>query len=519
MMRVRLSSLLFVFVASCTAMQPVKSATIAAPPLPNIIIVLADDLGVADLSFGDPDAKIQTPELDRLARDGMRFSDAHSSSSVCTPTRYSLLTGRYSWRTRLKSRVIDGFGEALVAPGRDTIADLLARAGYQTAMFGKWHLGLDWPLKDGGTVDGFRGLKANETDRVDYSKPFRNGPVDAGFQTFYGINASLDFFPYVWLEGDRTVSRPTDRQKKLGGKDDKQAFMRSGPKASDFNPEAVMATLTSKTVDYIGSQDGTQPFFVYLSLAAPHTPVIPAAQFRGTSKAGIYGDYVREIDGSIGQIVAALEERGMLENTIIVFTADNGASKAAFPEELEERYLHKPSGLFRGRKASLYEGGHRVPYILHWPARVKAGTIRDELIGLQDFYGTFAELTGAGVQDDAGEDSISILPLWLGLPGSQGRDTIVTRDFAGRLSIRSRDWKLIMGRNSKQRELYNLAIDPSESVNRISREPAIAASLQNQLTHIVLSGRSTPGPAARNNTPGGWKELYWIGPGAAGGPS
>lgn len=486
----------------------------AAPP--NILYILADDMGVGDIAALNADAKVKTPQLDALARGGMVFTDAHSSSSVCTPTRYSLLTGRYNWRSELKQKVVQGYSRALIAPGRDTVASLLKRNGYRTAMIGKWHLGLDWRLKDGSVVTELTEPKGIEA-QIDFSKPFSGGPLDHGFESWYGINASLDFPPYTWIENDRVAEVPTIKRPYQGGKKAGQPelMMREGLQTEDFKPELVLKRLTEKAVEYIRGQKLETPFFLYLPLNAPHTPVVPRKEFLGSSQCGIYGDFVQEVDWAIGELTDALKQSGLFENTLIVFTADNGASRASFPPAKEEQYAHHPSGIYKGRKASLDEGGHRVPFIASWPASIKPGSRCETACNLNDLYATCAALVGESVAEGSGEDSFNMLPLLQGTPEKYLRNGMVHHDFIGRFAFRDGPWKLVMSKAGKKERLYNLAEDPSEKENVIGKHPELAACLKQQLTRIIRQGRSTPGPALENDGPSWWPELHWIEKGEA----
>jgi arylsulfatase A-like enzyme len=480
---------------------------------PNIIYILADDMGVGDVAALGEDAKVKTPNLDGLVVGGMHFTDAHTGSAVCTPTRYGLLTGRYNWRSELKKGVLDGYSRALIPSDRETVGKLLQRNGYATAMIGKWHLGMTWTKKDGSPVTELKPPKGTE-GQINFSKPFRGGPVDCGFDYFYGINASLDFPPYTWLENDRVVKVPSEKRPGQGGKKAgaPQIMMRGGVQAPGFAPELILKGLTEKTVEYIEQSKAGKPFFLYLPLNAPHTPVVPRDGFVGKSACGIYGDFIQEIDWSIGEIVAALRQKGILENTMIVFTADNGASPASFPLEQEKEFGHKPSHIYKGRKGSLNEGGHRVPFIVQWPAAVKKGSRCDTACSLNDLYATCAALVGAEVAPNAGEDSFNILPLLEGEDGRYRRNGMVYHDFGGRFAFRDGRWKLITSKFTKKRALYDLEADPSETDNLYAEHPEIVSRLENKLTRIVLDGRSTPGAKLDNDGPEWWEQLIWIDP-------
>jgi len=478
---------------------------------PNIVYILADDMGVGDVAAYNPGAKLKTPHLDALIAGGMSFSDAHTASSVCTPTRYSLLTGRYSWRSELKERVLDGYSRALIPASRDTVASLLKRNGYRTTMIGKWHLGLNWKLKDGSTVTELKGPQGIE-EKIDFSPPFSGGPCDLGFDNWYGINASLDFPPYTWIENNRVVDAPTVKRPFQGGKNvgQPELMMRSGLQAPDFKPEMILKGLTEKTVAYIGQANGDDPFFLYLSLNAPHTPVVPREGFKGKSGCGIYGDFVEEIDWSVGQVIAALKRKGCLEKTLVIFTADNGASKASFPLEREVEYDHHPSGPYKGRKGSLSEGGHRVPFIAHWPKVIAPGSTSASMCNVTDLYATCADLLGVDVAPNAGEDSYSMLPLFRQHPQQYARTHAVHHDFAGRFAFREGKWKLITSKNKKQNKLYDLEADVSETHNLYSENPEVVAQLEETLTSVVNRGRSTPGLKQKNEGPKWWPQLVWM---------
>ena len=488
----------------------VSSSGVAEPARPNVVIILADDLGLGDISGLNPDAKLSTPHLDGLIERGMAFSDAHSASSVCTPTRYGLLTGRYAWRSPLKEKVLDAYARPLIPPGRDTLASLLQRAGYRTALVGKWHLGLGWQTLGGDDPDHPR--RELTGDEVDFARPFTGGPRELGFDSWYGVAASLDFPPYVMIRGDRVERLPTESRDAQGGRrsDEPQVMMRRGRQAPGFEPEAVMRRLTRESVGFIEAQSDGRPFFLLLSLTAPHTPVLPHADFVGGSDAGIYGDFVQEIDWSVGQVLGALERRGLTRDTLVVFTADNGTSRAAFPPELERRYGHATSLGFKGRKGSLDEGGHRVPLLLQWPAVVPAGASSGATVNLNDFYATLAELTDQPIADDAGEDSFSLLPLLRGEAGAYGRAESIHHDFAGRFAIRRGRWKLLVGKKAGDYRLYDLQADPSETTDLADREPDTVRQLLARMTEIVERGRSTPGPARANDGPAWWPQLVWM---------
>ena len=474
---------------------------------PNIVYILADDMGIGDVSHLNENAKVNTSNIDLLAANGMSFSDAHSTSAVCTPTRYSLLTGRYHWRTEMKGKVIDGYGKALIKPQRATIARLLKANDYNTAMFGKWHLGLNWSLTNGEKISSFN--PKNIEPLVDFSKLFSGGPVDHGFDYFYGINASLDFPPYTWHENNRVIATPTILMPYKGNKN-KQFISRKGLRAEGFDAAFVLQHMTEKTVDYIAQQDAKKPFFIYMPLNAPHTPILPRKEFLSSSKAGIYGDFIHEVDWAVGQVYKALKQQGLLENTIIVFTADNGASKIGFPIADEKKYQHKPSYIYKGRKASVDEGGHRVPFFVHWPAKVATNSESDSLIELTDTYATIAEIIGSNSADNEAEDSISFLPQLLNSDSKGERQQAVHTSYAGHFAFRSGDWKLVLSRDAKKQKLYNLASDIGETKNVIKQHPEIATRLQSEFSKIILDGRLTSGKPQKNDGEQPWPQAYWL---------
>jgi len=491
------------------AVLAASSTSLPAGP-PNILIVLADDHGIGDVSAYNPESKIPTPNLDRLATEGLRFTDAHTSSGVCTPTRYSLLTGRYHWRTHLQSGVLGGFSRPLISPGRLTLPSFLKQQGYHTACFGKWHLGMDWPLRDGGIADdgGEFGKAYPQADRVDYTRPIQNGPVDRGFDTFYGISASLDMFPYVWIR-DRLPTEIASATK---------SFPRPGPAGPAFEAVDVQGGITDRLIAYLDERapfaaSGT-PFFAYVPLAAPHTPIVPAPPWQGRSGISPYADFVLQVDADMGRILAALDRLALAENTLVVFTSDNGCSPAADIERLHEAG-HRPSYVYRGHKADLYEGGHRVPFLLRWPARVQAGRISDDLIGQVDFLATFADLLSTPLPPEAGEDSISFLPALLGAESPQARSSIITQSINGSFAVRDGSWKLALCPGSggwsfprpgkddatdlPEWQLYDLSRDPGEERNLVGDYPEKVGDLRRILDAAIARGRTTPGPDLTND--------------------
>ena len=490
-----------------------------SPSRPNIICILADDLGSGDLSCLNPTSAWQMPRLDRLASEGLVCTDAHSTSSVCTPSRYALLTGRYSWRGPLKKGVLDGYKPPLIEPGRLTVAELLRQHGYTTAAFGKWHLGVGWSRSGPRPED------------VDFTRPFHGGPLAHGFDRFLGIAASLDMPPYVWLSQDRAASVPTAHVQ------DSRAprLWRAGPISDDFKMEAVQTRLVDEAAAYVEqraqARDG-RPFFLYLPLAAPHTPLLPTAAFEGSTRTTLYGDFVAQVDSDIGRLLDALDRTGLADDTLVIVTADNGFAPAAGLAELEP-FHHDPSGGRRGYKSDLFEGGHRVPFIVRWPGHVPAGSRTGALVSQADLLATCADLVGATLPEDAGEDSISLLPL-LGLeaPAASVRDSVIHHSGEGRFAIRQGRWKLLAWPGSggwsaptphpsewldvpaedlstlPPFQLYDLEADPAERTNLAATHPDVVARLGKLLRAQVDAGRSTPGkpqPVVLS----GWPQVEW----------
>ncbi|MGM0622102.1 MAG: sulfatase family protein [Bacteroidota bacterium] len=484
---------------------------------PNIVFILADDMGYGDVSCYNGNSKIRTPYIDQLAEEGVMFSDAHTSSSVCTPTRYGILTGRYNWRSALKSGVLSGYSKALIKQDRTTIAEFLKENGYKTAYIGKWHLGWDWHILE---EDEKNHDNLNARPKVDFSKPVKNGPGTHGFGYSFGFCGSLDMPPYVWVENDMPTMVPTKTTVNTGD----QSWWREGLTSDDFEHEQVLPDITEKTVGFIKENaESEQPFFVYMPLPAPHTPILPTEQFKG--KSGLenpYGDFVIMVDWVVGEVMNALEEKGVAENTLLIFTCDNGCSPQADFEQLATKG-HDPSYIFRGHKADIYEGGHRVPYVVRWPAKVKSGK-SDQLVCTTDLFATVAEIIGEEIPDNMAEDSFSFLPA---LNGKQNqRKSIVHHSINGSFAYRKGDRKVIFcqgsggwsapGPNSEGIEnlppvqLYNLKNDSTEGSNLHAENEKIVEQYRSELAKIVTKGRSTPGALQHNDGPETWPQLSWM---------
>jgi arylsulfatase A-like enzyme len=480
----------------------------ASAETPNIVYILCDDLGYGDLSCLNPQGKIATPNIDRLSREGMRCSDMHSGSSVCTSTRYGILTGRYAWRTRLGNGVLGGLSPPLIDRDRLTVGGLLQRHGYHTACVGKWHLGLQWQVLPGKTVADSSIETPDQVHNVDYAAGFREGPTTRGFHHYFGISASLEM--------DQVTALPTlqrDFPMVLGtGK----GRTRRGPAAPDFETTDVLPALTKEAVRYLQTRanDRDRPFFLYLPLTAPHTPIAPSANWRGKSGLSPYADFVLETDAAIGEILGALDELGFTKSTIVIVTSDNGFSPAADLKAHTSRG-HFPSCSYRGTKADIFEGGHRIPFLVRWPERIAPATTSAATMCLTDFLATVAEILGEKVPENAGEDSFSMLPVWSNAMPNTRRDTIVHHSINGSFAIRSGPWKLIFAADSggwsfprpgtaeaanlPALQLYNLEEDSAEQLNVTDRHPEIVDRLTREMKSIVDRGRSTPGASQAND--------------------
>lgn len=485
---------------------------------PNLVFIFADDMGYGDLSCLNEHAAFATPNLDQLAAQGKHFTDAHASSAVCTPSRYSVLTGRYNWRSVLKQGVTEGYSRPIIEEGRMTVAGMLRERGYRTACVGKWHLGMEWPLKNGGVAD----TRQAEED-IDFTRPIRRGPVDSGFDYYYGISASLDMPPYVYIENDRSTSLPTRIFAGAGGK----KYMRGGLIGDDFDPADVLPKTTANVESLIAEYARDEaPFFIYFPLPAPHTPILPTAAFQGKSGTNEYGDFCLQVDHTVGRVMAALEQQGLTDDTIVIFSADNGCSPMADFAELAQ-YGHNPSYRFRGHKADIYEGGHRIPLIVRWPAAIAPGTASGQTVCLVDLMATMAEITGYRLPDTAGEDSVSNLPIWNGSAAAPVREATVHHSINGSFSIRKGPWKLELcpgsGGWSPPRpnhpeeneglppiQLYDLTRDIGERENLQAEHPDIVAELLALLTQYVRNGRSTPGQCQPNTGAKHWPQLDWM---------
>lgn len=474
-----------------------------AGDLPNIIYILADDMGYGDIRALNPASSIPTPHLDSMIARGMLFTDAHANASVSTPTRYGTLTGRYCFRSRLKSSVLVGLDSALIEPGRMTVATLLRDNGYHTGCIGKWHLGLNWqrhdPSKPLFTGDPWH---VEDTRNVAYEAPVGGGPNDCGFDYSFIIPASLGMPPYVYLENGVATAPVSRRLEAWDSGEARGTRFRAGDAAADFDPFTCLDRLTEQSVSFIrDAQRQEKPFFLYFALTAPHTPWLPAEKYRGMSGAGPYGDFVCMVDDAVARIFRALDETGQGENTLVIFTSDNGA--AFWPEDIEASG-HRANHIFSGMKSDLLEGGHRIPMIAVWPARIAPGGVSDEVVCSTDFMATCAELTGTRLPGDAGEDSFSYLGPMLGLARhSPARTATVHHSDKGYFALREGDWVLLecrgsggwtldeeAARNLPELQLYNIREDITERHNLAEEYPDVASRLHDILKRCISDGRS-----------------------------
>lgn len=472
---------------------------------PNIVYILADDLGYGDVSVYNPDGKISTPHIDKLAAQGMRFTDAHSPSSVCTPTRYALMTGRYPWRSRLPVGVLRGYSRTLIENDRATVASLLKKHGYETGVVGKWHLGLDWALNKGNEqlASGENyGIKTEMSpEHIDFARQPENGPNTVGFNYSYILPASLDMPPYCYLENQKLTDLPsayTDGNKLQSGYTG--PFWREGKMAPSFDFYGVLPGFVKKASEFINRQTAKKPFFLYVPLAAPHTPWVPTPGYKGKSKAGEYGDFVQQTDAAVGEILKALEEKGFTENTIVIFASDNGPY---WRQNFVEQFNHKAAGAYRGMKGDAFEGGHRIPFIVKWPEKVKPGTVSDATTTLANLMATCADIVNDKEPNFITEDSYSILPVLLGKTRQVPQQTAVVHSSSiGYYAIRKGDWKLILGLGSggfteprkveptvgkPEGQLYNLATDIAETNDVYAQNPEKVKELTLLLDQIKQS--------------------------------
>jgi arylsulfatase A-like enzyme len=502
----------------------------APAPKPNIVLILADDLGYGDVQCYNPNrGRIPTPNIDRLAAQGMRFSDAHATSGVCSPSRYGLLTGRYHWRTRLQSSILGLYEPPLISQDRLTLAGFLQQSGYHTAAIGKWHLGWDWDIPNSQRAIFAPAFKARPVATPEnrtawkefFSRPIAGGPTTRGFDYYFGTDVP-NWPPYCFIENDRTVGIPGE----FLPDEDLRNYRASlpGPALPHWSLEGVLPRLTDQACAYIARRaEQPQPFFLYLPLTSPHTPLAVNREWQGRSGLNTYADLVMETDAMVGRVLAALEQSGSAEHTLVIFTSDNGCAPYVGLKELAARG-HFPSGPLRGYKADAWEGGHRIPFIVRWPGRVQPGTESSQLVLQTDCMATIAEILGTALPPDAAEDSVSLLPLLQG--GAQAvRQFAICQSGNGLFSMRDGRWKIIFGANgggytnagwfedspTASIQLYDLAADLGETRNLSGERPEIVARLSAILEQLVSEGRSTPGPKQANDVPVDWKRFITTG--------
>ncbi len=494
---------------------PAALGAATATKRPNFVIILADDLGYGDVQCYNPArGKIPTPHLDRLAAQGMRFTDGHSSSGVCSPSRYTLLTGRYHWRTRLQTGIVDLWEHPLIAPDRLTLAGLAQAQGYVTAAFGKWHLGWDWPItaEQRPLVRGLGGRQGRaqgtlitqptpaqrEAWAAIFAQRIRGGPTTRGFERYFGTDVP-NWPPYAFIDNDRTVGIPTE----LLPAREFDGFRGSlqGPALPGWRFEEILGTLADRASAYIRERAArTEPFLIYLPLTTPHTPIVPSAKWQGRSGLNDYADLVMETDDAVGRVLAALDHAGVAPNTLVLFSSDNGYEAGIGVKPLEAMG-HFPSGPLRGYKRDVHEGGHRVPFVVRWPGVVKAGTVCDQLVHHADVLATLADVLGATLPANAGEDSFSFLSLLRG-GTAPIRPHAVSCAASGMPGVRSGQWKLIYPATAAAGagfELYDLAADLGETRNLAAEHPARVAELKALYEQLLARGRSTPGPTQAND--------------------
>ena len=501
-----------------TSLGFLKAAASEPTAKPNIVIIYTDDQGYGDVSALNPAAKFQTPNMDRIANEGIAFTNGHSADSICTPSRYSLLTGRYPWRTRMKTGVLGAEARCLIDDDRMTLPSLLRDNGYHTAMVGKWHLGMDFPGKRG---------------QRNWDKPVLDMPLDKGFDYFYGIPASLNYGILAWFEGRHAKVPPTlfsGKKKNRRHNDyrikppyqktreETQAKLKVGgfEIAANFVDDQCLTRFTDKAIEWLeGKVDDAKqgkPFFLYLPYTSPHYPVCPLPEFHGKGDCGAYGEFLIETDHHIGRLLKFLESSGVSDDTIVIFTSDNGPEKP-WKDHLE-KYSHDSRGGYREGKRSVYEGGHRVPFLIRWPSGIKSpGRTYDGLVGQIDLLSTIAGVIGASLPDNAAEDSQSFADVLFNPKSSPKRLPLLNHGNGGisRYAITDGNWKLVLASEKHPKtELYDLAADKSERRNLVTEHPERVEKLTNKINKIIASGRTTPGQPQANDT-GHWKQLFWIG--------
>jgi len=480
---------------------------------PNIVLIFADDMGIDSVSAFNDELGFETPHLDRLAAQGMSFMDAHTTSAVCSPSRYGLLTGRYNWRSRLKRGIVGKWERPLIEEHRLTLPAMLKQNGYDAGMIGKWHLGHHWPKQGGGTTANL--------DEIDFAGRITGGPNSIGFDSWFGDDIP-NWPPYAWRENETLLGPITTTASELGLKG-----VTDGPAVADWNLEAVLPEYAKRCSEYLLERKGNgDPFFLYFSMPSPHTPIVPNAEWKGKSGISDYADFVLETDWAIGEVLRSLDASGHADNTLVLFTTDNGTSTAAGFKELESKGVNLRAN-WRGNKADAFEGGHRVPFIVRWPGKVQAGTRSDELISVADIMATCAEVIGHDLPDEAAEDSVSFLPVLHGETlEAPLHEAVVCHSISGHFALRSGKWKILYCQGSggwsapkevvaakqdlPEIQLYDLETDPKETTNVYQQHPEVVSDLTAILRRYVETGRSTPGERQKNHGGGiHWDHLPW----------
>lgn len=502
LLNILISLLIALTFTSCTKVEHTQ---------PNIIIIYADDMGYGDLNCQNPNSKIPTPNLDKLASEGMRFTDAHSSSGICSPSRFALLTGKYHWRRQYK--IVEDFGKPFFKDSDITLPQILKTKGYSTACIGKWHLGWDWEFKNepSGKVMHWGKMRDVYTSNdIDWTKPIKGGPLERGFDYYLG-DGTINFPPYAWIENNKVTEAPTTEMipDSLGLKTKEGRWeFRPGPKVKNWNPYKVLPTLAKKTVEWINRQEKQQPFFLYFALPSPHAPIIPSDEFDGKSQAGAYGDYMNQTDWVVGQVLSALKAKGMEDNTIIIFSSDNGPE--AYAWERANKYNHFSMGDFRGLKRDVWEGGHHIPFIIKWPGKVKANSVSKEVISQIDIMATLANITGIKLTENAAPDSYDITSVISGKKyKSPIREATIHNTYETIWGIRKGDWLYINDSTGGHRKLpasfkklngytdfntegilFNMVDDPEQRNNLYEKYPGKIKELDKMIQEYRNSSNS-----------------------------
>jgi len=472
--------------------------TVHAAKRPNVVIIYADDMGFGDLGANNPDSKIPTPNLDKLASEGMRFIDGHSSSGICTPSRFALLTGQHHWRRF--HNIVGAMGSSVFEPDDFTLAKMFKTKGYNTACIGKWHLGWDWNALKRAEAAKWSKKRPSRPEDFDWSQPIPDGPLAQGFDYYFG-DGTINFPPYCWIENDGVVEAPTAmlNTKTFRKIPEGKWEFRGGPMVEGWDPYQVLPTLTDKAVAWLEKQSADQPFFLYFPLPAPHAPIIPNDEYLGKSQAGAYGDFVYESDAMAGRILEVLETKGFAENTIVVFTTDNGSEHYAYARL--KNVGHWSSGHLRGLKRDVWEGGHRVPFVVRWPGKIRPGAVSDETISQVDLAATFASVIGHTLTSSEAVDSYNLLPLLQGHEYKQPlRKATVQNTFKRAFALRQGDWMFIDAKSGKHSKcpdwfntergygkdetaglLYNLKDDPAQRKNLYAAYPEKVSEMKKLL--------------------------------------